>query len=99
MNECGADALSVDHKNNISESRKKLGDDVLLFGNFDPYKTLVQGDVSEVEPAIRKCIDSGGDAVWPGCDLWPDVKKENVEVYVQTIRENGKKPSPAVGRI
>jgi [methyl-Co(III) methanol-specific corrinoid protein]:coenzyme M methyltransferase len=99
MNECGADALSVDHKNNISESRKKLGDDVLLFGNFDPYKTLVQGDVSEVEPAIRKCIDAGVDAVWPGCDLWPDVKKENVEVYVQTIRENGKKPSPAVGRI
>ncbi len=99
MNECGADAISVDHKNNMAESRKKLGDDMLLFGNFDPYKTLVQGDVANVEPVIKKCIDDGADAVWPGCDLWPDVKKENVEVYVRTIRENGKEPSPAVGRI
>ena len=28
MNECGADALSVDQKNNVVETRKKLGDDV-----------------------------------------------------------------------
>lgn len=99
MNECGADALSVDHKNNVVETRKKLGNDVLVLGYFDPYKTLVQGDVSEVEPAIKKCIDDGVDAVWPGCDLWPDVKQENVEAYVQTIRKYGKQPSPAVGRI
>jgi [methyl-Co(III) methanol-specific corrinoid protein]:coenzyme M methyltransferase len=99
MNECGADAISVDQKNNVVESRKKLGDDVLLFGNFDPYGTLVTGDVSEVEPVIKKCIDDGIDAVWPGCDLWPDVKRENVEAYVQTVRKYGKQPSPAVGRI
>jgi [methyl-Co(III) methanol-specific corrinoid protein]:coenzyme M methyltransferase len=99
MNECGADALSVDQKNNVIESRKKLGDDVLLFGNFDPYGTLVTGDVSEVEPVIKKCIDDGIDAVWPGCDLWPDVKKENVEAYVQAVRKYGKEASPAVGRI
>ena len=99
MNECGADAISVDQKNNVVESRKKLGDDVLLFGNFDPYGTLVTGDVSEVDPVIKKCIDDGIDAVWPGCDLWPDVKKENVEAYVQAVRKYGKEASPAVGRI
>ena len=99
MNKCGADALSVDQKNNIAESRKKLGNDVLILGNFDPYWTMVQMDVSEVEPVIKKCIDDGVDAVWPGCDLWPEVKKENVKVYVRTVREYSKKPSPAVGRI
>jgi [methyl-Co(III) methanol-specific corrinoid protein]:coenzyme M methyltransferase len=99
MNECGADALSVDQKNNVVETRKKLGDDVLLLGNFDPYGTLVTGDVSDVEPAIKKCIDDGVDAVWPGCDLWPDMKKENVEAYVQTVRKHGTQASPAVGRI
>jgi [methyl-Co(III) methanol-specific corrinoid protein]:coenzyme M methyltransferase len=99
MNECGADALSVDQKNNVVESRKKLGDDVLIFGNFDPYGTLVTGDVSEVEPVIKKCIDDGVDAVWPGCDLWPDVKPENVAAYVQAVRKYGKEASPAVGRI
>jgi [methyl-Co(III) methanol-specific corrinoid protein]:coenzyme M methyltransferase len=100
MHECGADALSVDQKNNVVETRKKLGNDVLILGNFDPYKTLVQlEDVTEVETIIKKCIDDGQDAIWPGCDIWPDVRKENMEAYVRTVKEYGKKPSPAVGRI
>jgi [methyl-Co(III) methanol-specific corrinoid protein]:coenzyme M methyltransferase len=76
-----------------------LGDDVLLFGNFDPYGTLVTGDVSEVGPVMKKCIDDGADAVWPGCDIWPEVKKENVEAFVKTVREYGRQASPAVGRL
>jgi [methyl-Co(III) methanol-specific corrinoid protein]:coenzyme M methyltransferase len=99
MNACEADAISVDQKNNLAESRKKLGDDVLLFGNFDPYGTLVTGDVSEVGPVMKKCIDDGADAVWPGCDIWPEVKKENVEAFVKTVREYGRQASPAVGRL
>jgi [methyl-Co(III) methanol-specific corrinoid protein]:coenzyme M methyltransferase len=99
MNECGADAISVDHKNKVSETRRKLGNDLLLFGDFDPFATLVKMDAKEVAPVIRKCIDDGVDAVWPGCDIWPDVKRENVEAYVQTIRDYGKRPSPAVGRV
>jgi [methyl-Co(III) methanol-specific corrinoid protein]:coenzyme M methyltransferase len=99
MNECGADALSVDQKNDVAETRKKLGNDVLILGNFDPYGTLVQMDAGEVEQVIKKCIDDGVDAVWPGCDLWPEVKRENVEAYVRAVREYGRKPSPAVGRV
>lgn len=99
MNDCGADALSVDQKNNVAESRKKLGNDAIILGNFDPYKTLVQMDPSEVESVIETCIQNGVDAVWPGCDLWPDVKKENVETYVKAVRDHGRMPSPAVGRL
>ena len=98
MNECGADAISVDQKNNLAESRRKLGDDVLILGNFDPYGTLVTGELSDVEPVIKKCIDDGADTVWPGCDIWPDAKKENVEAFAKTVKEYGKKASPAVGR-
>ncbi len=100
MHECGADALSVDQKNNVAETRKKLGNDVLIFGNFDPYNTLTQlEDQAQVEAIIKKCIDDGQDAVWPGCDIWPDVRPENMETYTKTVREYGKKPSPAVGRL
>lgn len=99
MNECGADALSVDQKNDVAESRKKLGSEVLILGNFNPYETLVQMDASQVEGVIRKCIDDGVDAVWPGCDIWPEAKRENVEAFVRTVREYGVKPSPAVGRV
>jgi len=99
MNDCGADGVSVDQKNNVAESRKKLGDDALILGNFDPYGTLVQMDASQVEGVIKKCIDNGVDAVWPGCDIWPDVKKENVIAYVEAVRKFGGRPSPAVGRL
>lgn len=99
MNEVGADAISVDQKNNVVESRRKLGDEVLLLGNFDPYGTLVQMDASEVEEVVKGCIEAGVDAVWPGCDIWPDARRENVEAYVRTVKAYGTKPSPAVGRI
>ncbi|RLB31649.1 MAG: methyltransferase [Deltaproteobacteria bacterium] len=99
MSETGADALSVDQKNDVVESRKKLGDSVLILGNFNPYETLVEMDASQVEGVIKKCIDEGVDAVWPGCDIWPEARKENVEAFVRTVRDYGEKPSPAVGRI
>ncbi len=100
MHECGADALSVDQKNNVVETRAKVGNDVLIFGNFDPYGTLTtMEDTAAVADVIKKCIDDGVDSVWPGCDIWPDVRKENMEAYVQTVREYGQKPSPAVQRI
>jgi [methyl-Co(III) methanol-specific corrinoid protein]:coenzyme M methyltransferase len=100
MHECGADALSVDQKNDVVETRKKLGDDVLIFGNFDPYGTLTtMEDIGEVENVIKQCVDNGVDAVWPGCDIWLDVKQENMEAYVRTVKEYGIKASPAVGRI
>jgi [methyl-Co(III) methanol/glycine betaine-specific corrinoid protein]:coenzyme M methyltransferase len=99
MGDCGADAVSVDQKNNIVESRKKLGDDTLLLGNFDPYKTLVQMDAKDVDAVIKACVDNGVDAVWPGCDIWPDVKAENMKAYVEAVRKYGGAPTPAVGRL
>jgi [methyl-Co(III) methanol-specific corrinoid protein]:coenzyme M methyltransferase len=101
MNECGADALSVDIKNNLVESRKKIGDDKLLFGNFDVFALPCKEEttVEQAIEAIKVNIDGGVDAVWPGCDLWPDVKEENLRAIVETAREYGRKPSPAVGRL
>ena len=99
MHECGADALSVDQKNNVAETRKKLGNDVLIFGNFDPFGTLVNGDPGHVEQVMKDCIDNGVDAIWPGCDVWPDMNKENIEAWVRAVKEYGQKPSPAVGRL
>lgn len=101
MNECGADGLTVDIKCNVAEARKKLGDDVLLMGNLDTYamtcdeKTPVETTIAHV----KETIDSGVDAVMPGCDLWPAIIEENMKVVAETTHAYGKKPSPAVGRI
>jgi [methyl-Co(III) methanol-specific corrinoid protein]:coenzyme M methyltransferase len=99
MNDCGADALSFDQKNNLAQTRKKIGNEVILLGNFDPYGTLCQMEANEVPDVIAGCVEAGADAVWPGCDIWPEVKAENVEAWVRTLRELGRQPSPAVGRI
>jgi [methyl-Co(III) methanol-specific corrinoid protein]:coenzyme M methyltransferase len=101
MADCGADAISVDIKNNLVESRKKLGDNALILGNFDVFALPCKAEttVDQAVAAIKKNIDGGVDAVWPGCDLWPDIKEENMRAIVQTTREYGAKPSPAVGRL
>jgi [methyl-Co(III) methanol-specific corrinoid protein]:coenzyme M methyltransferase len=101
MNDCGADVISVDIKNTLAESRKKLGDKTLLFGNFDVFALPCKEEttVEEAVAGIKKNIDGGVDAVWPGCDLWPDIKEANMRAIVQTTREYGSKPSACVGRL
>ena len=101
MNDCGADAISVDIKNNLRETRKKYGNDVLLFGNFDVFALPCKAEttVEEAIAGIKENIDGGVDAVWPGCDLWPDIKEDNFRAMEATVREYGKKPSPALGRL
>lgn len=99
MKECGADALSVDQKNNLAASRETVGREILLLGNFDPFGTLSKMEAEKVEGVVEACLRAGVDAVWPGCDIWPDVKEENVHRFVEAVRKLGKNPTPAVGRI
>ncbi len=80
--ECGAEALSVDQANNLEQSRTVLGQEALLFGNIDPVGTLANGDETAVRAAVRRAIDEGADAVWPGCDLWPRVPAANMQAMV-----------------
>lgn len=90
MAACGADAISVEQKNHIAESRKKVGHDVLIFGNIDTFKLMVNGTPEDVDNAVKEAIANGVDAIWPGCDLWPTVPKENMEALVAATRKYGK---------
>ncbi|GAB4415657.1 MAG: methylcobamide:CoM methyltransferase MtaA [Thermodesulfovibrionales bacterium] len=86
MVETGATALSVDQKNDVADTRKKLGKDALLFGNFDPYNVLVTGTPEVVKEAMKRCIDDGVSAVWPGCDIWPTVPAENFKAMMEAVK-------------
>jgi [methyl-Co(III) methanol-specific corrinoid protein]:coenzyme M methyltransferase len=99
MNDCGAEAISVDHKNTLSQTRDKIGNDILLLGDYDGFTLPGQASPEEIEQAVKNCIDSGVDAVWPGCDIWPDIKTENLQTINQKIKELGQPPTPAVGRL
>jgi len=39
---------------------------------------------------VKEAIADGVNAVWPGCDLWPSVPKENMEALVAATRKYGK---------
>jgi [methyl-Co(III) methanol-specific corrinoid protein]:coenzyme M methyltransferase len=86
MNGCGASALSVDQKNDLLQTRKAIGNEPVVLGNFDPYNVLVKGGAEDVEKAVHECIAGGVDAVWPGCDIWPSVPKENMETLMRAVK-------------
>jgi [methyl-Co(III) methanol-specific corrinoid protein]:coenzyme M methyltransferase len=90
MGVCGADAISVEEKNNIAESRKKLGPDTLILGNIAGYSVLATGKPDDVDKAVKEAIANGVNAVWPGCDIWPEAPKENMEVLIAAVRKYGK---------
>jgi [methyl-Co(III) methanol-specific corrinoid protein]:coenzyme M methyltransferase len=85
MSESGARAISVDQKNDVAETRKKLGPKALVFGNYDPYNVLVAGTPDLVRQTITKCMDDGVSAVWPGCDIWPTVPADNFKAMMDTV--------------
>jgi [methyl-Co(III) methanol-specific corrinoid protein]:coenzyme M methyltransferase len=87
MAESGAKAISVDQKNDVAETRKKLGSKALVFGNYDPYNVLVAGSTDLVRQTIRKCMDDGVSAVWPGCDIWPTVPADNFKAMMDEVRK------------
>ena len=59
MVESGTKAISVDQKNDVAETRKKVGPKTLVFGNYDPYNVLVAGTPDLVRTTIKKCMDDG----------------------------------------
>ncbi len=99
MRDSGADAISVDHNNTLTESRKKIGDRMLLFGDYNGFTLPKKATEEEIENYIQGCIDGGVDAVWPGCDIWPEVNEESLLTINRGIKEWGTGPSPAVGRL
>jgi [methyl-Co(III) methanol-specific corrinoid protein]:coenzyme M methyltransferase len=91
MARCGADAISVDQKNRLSESRAKVGADTILLGNINPYNVLTRGTPEDIADTVKKIIASGADAVWPGCDIWPTVPRQNMEALVTAVRQWGER--------
>jgi [methyl-Co(III) methanol-specific corrinoid protein]:coenzyme M methyltransferase len=79
---CGADALSVDQRNNLARTRRLLGPGVVLLGNFDPVAILSRGTPESVLQSVATIAQSGANAIWPGCDLWPEIPAANMRALM-----------------
>ncbi len=84
-----ADAISIEKKTDVRKARELLGKDALIFGNLDTYQILALGSPEDVRKEVMRCLDDGVSAVWPGCDLWPEIPAENLKVMVETVKANG----------
>ena len=73
----GADALHVDQRNDLARTRRLLGPDAVILGNFDPVATLSLGTPAAIADSVQQIIAAGANAIWPGCDLWPEIPDEN----------------------
>jgi len=85
--ECGASALNVDQRNVLARTRSLTAGRALLFGNLDPVGVLSQGTPELVTETVRAIGRAGVDAVWPGCDLWPEIPPENFQALMAAARE------------
>ena len=88
MAESGADALSVDQTNDLAHSREVLGTEAILIGNIDPVGTLIHNDETSIRSSVRHAIESGVDAIWPGCDLSPQVPGPSMRVMVDECQRS-----------
>lgn len=85
--QAGANALHVEHTNDLARSREILGRDVLLFGNLDPVQVIAQGDAEKIRAAVQRAADAGVDAVMPGCDLYLQTPAENLRTLIEATRQ------------
>ena len=82
LGDCGADTLNVDHRNDLARTRRLLPRAVLL-GNLDPVGTLSRGTPDAVVEAVRRAAEAGVNAIWPGCDLVPDIPQANLHALMK----------------
>lgn len=93
--ETGIDALSLDEKVDLAHAREIIGDDICLWGNVSPTKTLLMGTPEDVESEVKACIEKGrgkrGNFVLcSGCMVPAEAPPKNIEAMVSAVREYGK---------
>lgn len=89
MDASGADAISIEIKNDMKKTREDIGYDPLVFGQLDAYSILVLGTPEMVENATIASMEGTVDSVWPSCDIWPEAPVANVKAMVDTVKKYG----------
>jgi len=93
--ETGIDAMSLDEKVDLAHAREVMGDDICLWGNVSPAKTLLFGTPEEVEAEAKACIEKGkGEkghfVLCSGCMVPAEAPPRNMEAMMNAVRRYGK---------
>jgi uroporphyrinogen decarboxylase len=87
----GADIFSLDHRVDISKARAGLRGKMCFAGNVDPVKVMKDGRPSEVEAAVKSCVEKAwygrGYVLMPGCDIPDSVPLANLQTFLDAGRQ------------
>ena len=82
--------IGVDQVMSIKEMRQEFPDNVVLAGNIDPVKTMLQGTPEEVRRKTEELLDSmeGHKNFMPsfGCDCPINTPIENLNMVIDIVK-------------
>ncbi len=89
IKETGAMIFEVDHKSDIGEARRVMGDKLTVIGNLDPTGVLLQGNPDLVKQKAEECIEKaaspeGGFILGSGCEVPIHTPHENIRAMIET---------------
>lgn len=92
MCETGVDGLSLDAPVDLPAIAERVPDDVVLVGNVDPVRVMVNEDPEGVRSAVRSLRRGmqghANFVLSTGCDLPPETPLENVDAFMEAGRES-----------
>lgn len=91
MADTGVAALSLDQVVDLAFAKEQVGDRVILMGNVDPVKVLLQGNPDQVAQAVRNCYEKAGDSpkgfiLRSGCGVPYATPKANIQAFMEAGR-------------
>ena len=93
--ESGISSFSIDDCENMNDFKNSYGQEVGLSGNVKPVDVIKLGTSTEIEKAVKQCIESAGDnpcgfTLSPGCTTPMFTSKENLMSYMDAARKYGR---------
>lgn len=91
MAETGAQGLSLDAAVDLAQVASEVPEDLVLIGNIDPVRVMVNASPEEVRRAVSDLLDLM--APYPnfilstGCDLPPETPLENIAAFMEMGRQ------------
>jgi uroporphyrinogen-III decarboxylase len=92
LNEMSVNMFNFSFNHSMGEIRELAGPGVILVGNIPPRDILAAGTTGQVETAVKKALNEIANhdrIVWSaGGGMPPDVKDDNIHVFLESIRTN-----------
>jgi uroporphyrinogen decarboxylase len=86
----GVQGLSLDYAVSLPELAPKVPEDIVLIGNVDPVRVMLQGTRGDVVKATTELMEAMQDypnfLVSTGCDLPAETPMENIIALVETVK-------------